>query len=63
MAEFLVIIELKGNNTETLKGHVISKRITADTSKEAVAKATQGKIFEEEGFEILAVQALTGVAG
>lgn len=63
MTEFLVIIELKGNNTETLKGHVISKRITADTADEAVDKATQGKIFEEEGFEIIAIQALSGIAG
>jgi hypothetical protein len=63
LAEFLVIIELKGNNTETLKGHIISKRITADTAEEAVGKATQGKIFEEEGFEIITVQPLTGVAG
>jgi hypothetical protein len=58
LTEFLIVIELKGNRTETLKGHIIPKRITADNAQEAVAKATTGKIFEEEGFEMIAIQTL-----
>jgi hypothetical protein len=53
-----VTIELKGKNTEALKGHIIPKRITADTAQEAINKATTGRIFEEEGFEIIDVQIL-----
>jgi hypothetical protein len=58
LTEFLIVMELKGNRTETLKGHIISKRITADNAQEAMTKATTGKIFEEEGFEMIAIQTL-----
>jgi hypothetical protein len=57
--QFLVVIELKGKNTERLKGHIISKRITANSAEEAVSEATNGnRLFEEEGFEIISVQIL-----
>jgi len=58
LAEFLIVLELKGKRTETLKGHIIPKRITANNAQEAVEKAANGKIFEEEGFEVIAVQIL-----
>ena len=59
MNQFLVVLELKGKNTESLKGHVIAKRITANSAEEAVSKATNSnRLFEEEGFEIIAVQIL-----
>jgi len=47
---------LKGNKTKRLKGHIIPKRITANDATEAVQKATKGKVFEEEGFEILTIE-------
>jgi hypothetical protein len=58
MTVFLVIVQLKGQSTETLKGHIVPKRISANNAKEAVDLATKGKIYEEEGFEIISVQAL-----
>jgi hypothetical protein len=36
----------------------VPKRISANNAKEAVDLATKGKIYEEEGFEIISVQAL-----
>ncbi len=56
MKQYLVFIVLKGNKTERLKGHMIPKRITANDAHEAVERATKGKIFEEEGFEIVAIE-------
>jgi hypothetical protein len=54
-----VVLELKGKNTESLKGHIIAKTITANNAAEAVNKAATGNcLFEEEGFEIIAVQIL-----
>jgi len=58
MTVFLVFIELRGDRTATLKGHIIPKRIIANSTQEAIDIATKGKIFEEEGFEIISVQAL-----
>jgi len=56
MRQYLVFIVLKGNKTKRLKGHIISKRITSDDANEAVERAVKGKIFEEEGFEIVAIE-------
>jgi len=56
MRQYLVFILLKGNKTERLKGHIIPKRITASDANEAVERATKGKIFEEEDFEIIAIE-------
>jgi len=56
MRQYLVFIVLKGNKTKRLKGHIISKRITSDYANEAVERAVKGKIFEEEGFEIVAIE-------
>ena len=55
--DFLIAIELRGNRTETPKGHIIPKRITADNAQGTVDKATTGKISEEEGLETIAFQA------
>lgn len=62
MKEYLVILELKGNRTETLKKHILQKRITANDSDEAISKATEGKIFEEEGYEVILVSSLKDYA-
>ena len=56
MKQYLVFIILKGNKTERLKDHIILKRITANDANEAVERATKGKIFEEEGFDIVAIE-------
>ncbi len=56
MKQYLVFIVLKGNKTERLKDHIIPKRITANDAHDAVKKATKGKIFEEEGFDIVAIE-------
>ncbi len=56
MRQYLVFIVLKGNRTKRLKGHVIPKRIAASDAGEAVERAVKGKVFEEEGFEIVAVE-------
>lgn len=56
MTQYLVFIALKGNKTKRLKGHIIPRRITANDTNEAVQTATKGKIFEEEGFEIVAIE-------
>ena len=45
LKEFLIVIKLKGNGTETLKGHIIPKRITGDNAQEAMAKVTRSKVF------------------
>jgi hypothetical protein len=58
LKEFLVVVGLKGKRTETLKGHILQKRITANDADEAIDQAIKGKIFEEEGFEIIAIQIL-----
>jgi len=51
-----VFVKLKGNKTERLKGHIILKRTTANDAEQAVEIATKGRIFEEEGFEIVAIE-------
>jgi len=56
VTQYLVFIVLKGNKTKRLKGHIIPKRITANDATAAVQKATKGKVFEEEGFEILTIE-------
>ena len=56
MRQYLVFIILKGHKTERLKDHIIPKRITANDANEAVERAVEGKIFEEEGFEIVAIE-------
>ncbi len=56
MRQYLVFVILTGNKTKRLKGHIIPKRISARDANEAVYKATQGKVFEEEGFEIIAIE-------
>ncbi len=37
---------------------MIQKRIKANSAQDAADKAAKGKIFEEEGFEIIVIQAL-----
>lgn len=54
----MVFIVLKGNRTKRLKGHIIPKRIAASDAGEAVERAVNGKVFEEEGFEIVAVESV-----
>jgi len=56
MTQYLVFIKLKGNKTERLKGHIILKRLTANDPEQAVKTATEGKIFKEEGFEIVTIE-------
>lgn len=56
MKQYLVFVKLKGNKTERLKGHIILKRTTANDAEQAVEIATKGRIFEEEGFEIVAIE-------
>ena len=56
LKQYLVFVILGGHRTERLKGHIIPKRITANDANEAVEKAVEGKIFEEEGFEIVAIE-------
>ena len=52
----MVFVKLKGNKTERLKGHIILKRIAADNAEQAVEIATKGRIFEDEGFEIVSIE-------
>jgi len=56
--QYLVFVRLKGAKTEKLKGHIVPKRVTANNADEAVRTATNSRIFEEEGFEIVAVEDL-----
>ncbi len=56
MKQYLVFVELKGEQTRRLKGHIILKRTTADDAEQAVEIATKGRIFQEEGFEIIGVE-------
>jgi len=56
MTQYLLVIELKGNKTKRLKGHIILKRLTANDPEQAVKRATEGKIFKEEGFEIVTIE-------
>jgi hypothetical protein len=58
MKEYLVVLEMKGNKTNTLKKHIIQKRVAADNPDEAVEKAAKGKLFEEEGYEVIFVSPL-----
>jgi hypothetical protein len=56
MKQYLVFVKLKGKKTERLKGHIITKRTAANDAEQAVEIATKGRIFEEEGFEIVSVE-------
>jgi hypothetical protein len=47
LTEFLIVIELKGNRTEALKGHIIPRRITADNAQEAMAKPQRAKYLKK----------------
>lgn len=58
MKEYLVVLELKGDKTNTLKNHIIQKRVTAGNPDEAMEKAARGKILEEEGYEVILVSPL-----
>lgn len=58
MKQYLVFVELKGKKTGRLKGHIILKKTTANDAEQAVEIATKGRIFEEEGFEIVGIEDL-----
>ncbi len=58
MKQYLIVVKLKGKKTERLKGHIILKRTTANDAEQAVEIATKGRVFEEEGFEIVDIEDL-----
>jgi len=51
--DYLIVLQLCGNTNPTLKGKKIIKTIQAEDMDEAMDNATRGKVFANEGYQIV----------